>query len=102
MLTKTAIATTVLAILVHASFVEAALARGPADTATGNNKSQLQSCVPQDAGALSPGSDFVAVPYTFGSTFDYRPARTEEAQTPAEVGRKISKRHSARSSVPHC
>jgi len=102
MLTKTVITPPALAILVCGFVAAPALAKGPADARTGNNNSQLESCHPQDAGTLPSGTDFVAVPYTFGSTLDYRPAWTGDMQGHTDVRRRMSKRLPASSPVPHC
>jgi hypothetical protein len=102
MLTKAANALSILAIVICASNAVPALAKGPADARAGNSDSQVQSCHRQDAEVLSPDSDFVAIPYTFGSTLDYRPTWVGEMQPRTDVGRKMSKRHSSPSPVPHC
>ena len=102
MLTKAANAPSILAILICVSFAAPALARGSDDARTGHNESSVDSCHRQDAGAISPGSDFVAVPYTFGSALDFRPVWSGETQARTDVGRKMSERRSAPSAVPHC
>jgi len=102
MLTKSVIASSVLAILAYSSVATPALAKGPADPRTGKNVSRMEACHPQEAGALSPGSDFVATPYTFGSTLYYRPAWTGEMQTRTDAGRKMSERRAVPSPAPHC
>jgi hypothetical protein len=86
----------------YASCSQAALAREPVSTRNGSSCSQLEPCHPQDVGSLSPSSDFVAIPYTFGSTLRFRPAWIAEMQARTGRSRKMVKRHTALSPVPDC
>jgi hypothetical protein len=99
--TRTVIALSVSAIF-YASCAQAALAREPVSTSSGISHSQLEPCHPQDVGLPSPGSDFVAIPYTFGDTLEYRPAWIAEMQARTGRSRKMTKRPAALSPVPDC
>jgi len=90
--TRTLIALSVSAIF-YASCAQAALAREPARDGTRHSRSK--PCYPQDVGSLSPSSDFVAIPYTFGNTLEYRPARIAEMEARTGRSRKITKRNTA-------
>lgn len=97
MQTKSKIALLVLPILTYACFAQAAGANQPA-----NNNAQLEQCPSQAIGSLSPASDFVAVPYTFGNRLDYRPVWTSESQRCADSGQKTTKRHNSPSTTHQC
>lgn len=99
--TRTVIALSVSAVF-YASCAQAALAREPVSTRGGTSQSQLGPCHPQDVGSLSHSSDFVAIPYTFGNTLEYRPAWIAEMQARTGRSRKMTKRHTALSPVPDC
>ena len=71
--TKPMIAFSVLPILTWACLAPAAWANEPAIGLIGNNSPQVEHCHVQNFGWLS-GSDFVAVPYTFGNKLNYRRA----------------------------
>lgn len=73
MLTKSTITIAVLPILTWACLAPTAWANEPVNGLIGNNSPQVEHCRVQDVGSLS-GSDFVAVPYTFGNKLNYRRA----------------------------
>jgi hypothetical protein len=99
--TRTVIALSVSAIF-YANCAEAALARQPVSTSSDTSHSQLEPCHPPDVGSPSPSSDFVAIPYTFGDTLEYRPAWIAGMQARAGGSRKMTKRPAAPSLVPDC
>jgi hypothetical protein len=99
--TRTVIALSVSTVF-YASCAQGALAREPVRTRGGTSHSQLQPCHPQDVGSLSRGSDFVAIPYTFGNVLEYRPAWIAEMQARTSHSRKMTRRHTALSPVPDC
>jgi len=98
---RTLISLSVSAI-VYAICAQAALAREPVSTRGGTSHSQPEPCHPQDVGSVSPSSDFVAIPYMFGNTLEFRPAWIAEMQARTGRSRKMMKRHSALPPVPHC
>jgi hypothetical protein len=71
--TKSTIALSVLPILTWACLAPAAWANESVNGLISNNSPQVEDCRAQDVGSLS-GSDFVAVPYTFGNELNYRRA----------------------------
>jgi hypothetical protein len=72
--TKSTIAFSVLPILTWACLAPAAWANQPVNGLIGDNSPQVEHCRVQDFDSLPSGSDFVAVPYTFGNELDYRRA----------------------------
>ena len=98
---RTVIALSLSAIF-YASCAQAALAREPVSTRGGTSHSQLELCHPQDVGSHSHSSDFVAIPYTFGNTLEYRATWIAEMQARTGRSRKMTKKHAALSPVPDC
>jgi len=72
--TKSAIALSVFPILTCACLAQAAWANQQVNALIGNNSCRVEHGRLQDVGSRSSGSDFVAVPYTFGNKFNYRRA----------------------------
>lgn len=101
MSTKSVIAVFALAIF-YASAAQLALARERVSASSTKHHSLVEHCDPQDGGSPSSSSDFVDIPYTFGSTLEYRPAWTGEAQTHTNNGQNWIKKHTALSPAHHC
>ena len=99
--TRTMIALSV-SVIFCASCARLALARESVSPRGGTGHSQPEPCHPQDTGSLSPGSDFVAIPYTFGNTLEYRPAWIAGMPARIDRSRKTTKRHAVLSPVPDC
>jgi len=69
-----------LATLVFVGWpAQAAPTERPVNSARTGNKTQAESC--HLTALYSASSDFVAVPYTFGSSLDYRPVEVDQ-ETP--------------------
>jgi hypothetical protein len=99
--TRTVIALSISALF-YASCAQAAWAREPMSMRGSATHSQPAPCRPPNVGLLSRSSDFVAIPYTFGNTLEYRPAWTAEAQARTGASRKMTKRQMALSPAPGC
>lgn len=98
---KTVIALSV-SVIFYFSYAQAVLAREPMSTRGATDHSHLQYCHPQDFGSLSPSSDFVAIPYTFGNKPEYRPVWIPKMQARTGRSGKMAKGQTAPSPVPDC
>ena len=87
--------------MIYTCCAQAALAHKRVNAGS-TNHSQLRHCDPQDLGKLSPSSDFVDIPYTFGNAMEYRPAWIEEVRPRTDNGRSVNKIHTGLSHVHHC
>jgi hypothetical protein len=88
--TKSTIAFSVLPILTWACLAPAAWANEPVNGLIGNNGPQVEHCHVRDFGSLS-GSDFVAVPYTFGNKLNYRRAWISGKETGNDYSERATK-----------
>jgi len=97
---KPVTAISALATLLCAAWsAQAAPSEQPVNSSRTGNDTRAESC--HLTALFSASSDFVAVPYTFGSSLDYRPVWVEVPVGTSD-SRKITKRHYVLSSAPRC